>query len=130
MKSRWRSPDMNYESSATVQSAVRDGVSYTLARMSFGRRVELMKEVRALAGRLEFVHAGSTDDDQMHARILSAEIDRVYLKWGLQRVSGLEIDGEPATADMLAALGPEELFVEALAAIKQECGLSEQERKN
>jgi hypothetical protein len=130
MKSRWRSPDMNYESSTTVESRIRTGVFYVATRMSFGRRVELMTQVRELAARLEFLQAGRTEDEQMHASILSAEIDRLYLKWGLRSVSGLEIDGEPATPEALASAGPEDLFHEALAAVKSACGLSEQERKN
>ena len=32
---------MSYESFATVDSVVRAGVSFRVARMSFGRRVEL-----------------------------------------------------------------------------------------
>ena len=37
---------------------------------------------------------------------------------------------QPATAESLIESGPEELFKEALAAVKAECGLSENERKN
>ncbi len=43
---------------------------------------------------------------------------------------GLELDGAPATPESLAAIGPEELFREAVAAVKAECGLTETERKN
>jgi hypothetical protein len=50
--------------------------------------------------------------------------------WGLEEIHGLELDGQPATAESLIERGPEELFVEALAAVKSECGLSENERKN
>jgi hypothetical protein len=37
---------MSYDSVAVVESAIRDGVSFRVARMSFGRRVELMRRVR------------------------------------------------------------------------------------
>jgi hypothetical protein len=66
----------------------------------------------------------------MEARLLAAEIDRIYLLWGLQEVSGVDLDGKPATPESLAASGPEELYREALAAVKQQCGLSDAERKN
>ena len=89
-----------------------------------------MKHVRDLGNRLEFLQAGQTDDDQMQAGILSGEIDRLYVQWGLQEVRGLEIDGLPATPESLANAGPEDIFLEVLAAVKRECGLSEQERKN
>ncbi|MGI8990141.1 MAG: hypothetical protein ACR2I2_11235 [Bryobacteraceae bacterium] len=121
---------MNYDSVVPVTSRVRDGVSFTISRMSFGRRVELMGRVRDLASRLEFFEAGSGNKDRIEANILSAEIDGLYLRWGLREVSGLTIDGQPATPELLASSGPEDLFVEALNAVKSECGLSEAERKN
>lgn len=121
---------MDYESVIAVTSRVRQGVSFTISRMSFGRRVELMERVRDLASRLEFFEAGSGNKDQIEANILSAEIERLYLRWGLREVSGLTIDGQSATPELLASSGPEDLFVEALNAVKSECGLSEAERKN
>ncbi len=89
-----------------------------------------MGRVRDLASKLEFFEAGSGNKDRVEADILSAEIDQLYLRWGLREVSGLTIDGRPATPDLLASSGPEDLFVEALNAVKSECGLSEAERKN
>lgn len=121
---------MTYESNMTIESRLQKGVVYAVARISFGRRVELMTQVRELAGRLEFLQAGKSDDEQMHASILSAEIDRLYVEWGLKGITGLEIDGEPATPESLTKSGPEDLFYEALAAVKVACGLSEQETKN
>ena len=66
----------------------------------------------------------------MEASLLGAEIDRLYIRWGLEEIRGLEIDGAPATAVSLVESGPEELFLEALTAVKAECGLLENERKN
>ena len=43
----------------------------------------------------------------------------------IQEVTGLDVDGIAATPELLASAGPEELFREAVAAIKAECGLSE-----
>jgi hypothetical protein len=40
------------------------------------------------------------------------------------------IDGEPATAARLLEKGPENLTREIVGAIKEQCGLSEPERKN
>ena len=121
---------MTYESSISIDSKIAAGVSFAVWRMSFGRRLELMKQVRELAGRLEFLRAGSKDAEQMEARVLAAEIDRLYVRWGLREVNGLVIDGAPATPESLAAAGPEDLFSEALNAIVRECGLTEEERKN
>jgi len=45
-------------------------------------------------------------------------------------VDGLVIDGRKADPAALVERGPEELCREALAAIRAETGLSEEERKN
>jgi|SRR5580658_8621511 hypothetical protein len=121
---------MEYTSFETIDSNVAPGVSYTVAKMSFGRRVELMRRIRELAARKEFNEAGDTPNEKMEAALLASEIDRIYLVWGLREVMGIEVDGLPATPESLAASGPEELCREALAAVKQQCGLSEAERKN
>src|ERR1017187_5039919 len=130
-KSPWRSDStMNYESVSVVESRVASGVSYTVARMSFGRRTELMRRVRELAGRREFLEAGPEPGEKMDAALLQVEIDRLYLTWGLRAVSGLELDGVEATPELLAEAGPEDLFQEALTAVRAETGLNGAERKN
>jgi len=121
---------MDYTSFETIDSAKAPGVTYTIVKMSFGRRVELTRRIRELAARREFAEAGDTANEKMEAALLASEIDRIYLLWGLKEVTGLELDGQPATPESLAASGPEELFREALAAVKQQCGLTEVERKN
>ena len=121
---------MNYESVVVVPSRVAPGVRYTVARMSFGRRVELMRRLRELAGRIEFLEASGETRDKMDGRLLRAEIDRTYLLWGLREIAGLELDGNPATAESLADDGPEDLCREALATVRAETGLDEAERKN
>jgi hypothetical protein len=80
---------MNYESTVTHAAKCCEGVSYKVCRMSFGRRVELTRLVRELGARMEFRDAGNELDDKLEARLLSAEIDRLYLDWGLMEVSGL-----------------------------------------
>jgi len=52
-----------------------------ISRMSFGRRVELTRLVRELGARMEFRDAGSELADKLEARLLSAEIDKLYLDW-------------------------------------------------
>jgi hypothetical protein len=121
---------MIYESVKTVESAVAPGVTFTVARMSFARRVELMRQVRELARRMEFLEASARAGDQMEATLLNAEAGRLYLAWGLRAITGLEVDGAEATPDLLAEAGPESLFQEALAAVRAEAGLTEAERKN
>jgi hypothetical protein len=121
---------MEYTSFEIIKSGVAPGVSYTVAKISFGRRVELTRRIRELAARKEFLEAGEHPNEKMDAALLASEIDRIYLLWGLREVAGLDLDGKPASPESLAESGPEELFREALAAVKHECGLSEAERKN
>jgi hypothetical protein len=96
--------------------------------MSFGRRIELMKTIREATTKSEFDDAGG-DTNKMSSAIVSAEVDRLYVRWGLKEVHGLLIDGIPATPEALIAAGPEELLLEALAVVRSECGLSEEEKK-
>ena len=121
---------MNFESTVCVESQVSSGVRFRVARMSFGRRVELMRRVRELAGRVEFLEAGTGAGDRMDAGVLRGEIDRLYLLWGLRGIEGLWLDGVEATPELLVDSGPEELFREALAAVRAAAGLDEGERKN
>lgn len=119
-----------WQSKTVVRSESWPGVEFVIARITFGRRLELLKRVRDLAVRLEYFEAGREEKNRIEASLLGAQLDRLYIEWGLEEVRGLDIDGEPATPESLVDRGPEELFQEALAAVKAECGLSEQERKN
>ena len=121
---------MEYPSFEVFHSRLVSGVTYSILKMSFGRRVELTRRIRDLASKREFLEAGETPQDKMDAGLLAAEIDRIYVMWGLKEITGLEVDGVTATPEILADYGPEELYREALSAIKQQCGLSEAERKN
>lgn len=119
-----------WDSRKTVASESMPGVVLVIARMTFGRRLELMKNVRDLAARIEYFEAGRDEKNRMEASLLGAQMDRLYLAWGLEAVLGLSLDGEAATPESLVERGPEPLVQEALAAIRAECGLTETETKN
>jgi hypothetical protein len=121
---------MTYESVTVVASQAVEGVSYTVAKLSFARRMELMRRVRDLAKRIEFLEAGEDAAGAMESALLRAEVDRLFLTWGLRAVSGLSIDGTEASPELLAEAGPENLFREALAAVRAAAGLNDAERKN
>ncbi len=121
---------MNYESVITLESASRPGVRYTIRKMSLGRRTELARRLRELVAKMEFLEAGQQPAESVEAALLSTEIERAYLTWGLVEVRGFEVDGQAATPETLAAAGPEDLTLEIVAAIKAEAGLSQAERKN
>jgi hypothetical protein len=69
----------------------------------------LVQRVRSLAQHIEFLEAGGEMQDKIEGSLLAAQIDRMYLEWGLQSVDGLAIDGEPATPSSLIEKGPEAL---------------------
>jgi len=121
---------MTYDSLAVVESESTAGVSFTIAKISFGRRIELLRLIRDLAAKAEFLDAGNSTDEKLEGALLSAQIDRLYLSWGIVKIEGLDIDGCPATPELLASAGPEVLFQEAVTAVKRQCGLSDEERKN
>jgi hypothetical protein len=79
---------------------------------------------------MEFLEAGREPGEKMDSTLIQVEVNRLYLMWGLIEVAGLEVDGAAATPASLAESGPEDLFREALAAVKAETGLSGAERKN
>jgi len=121
---------MDYVSEKTVESVAAPGVRFTIARMSFGRRVELTRKIWELAGKVEFLQAGEDPREKLEAALLASEVDRAYMSWGLLRIEGLQIDRQPATPELAVERGPRALCEEIVAAIKAECGLSEEQRKN
>jgi hypothetical protein len=121
---------MDYQSEVVMHSKVAPDVRLTIARMSLGRRIELTQRIWELAAKVEVLEAGSDPREALEAALLSSQVNRVYLEWGLLKVEGLHLNGVEATPDLLIAAGPEDLCKEALSAIKAECGLSEEERKN
>jgi len=121
---------IEYTSVLTRASEVMPGVEFTIVKLSFARRMELARRVLELSRQMEFRAAGEGVEDAIEANLLSCEIDRLYLRWGLAEISGLVIDGVDATAELLAERGPEELADEIVAAVKAQCGLTESERKN
>ena len=121
---------MTYESDQMVESKTVPGVRFRIAKMSFGRRIELTRRIRELAQKLQFLEAGGSLQERMDTALLCAEIDRLYMQWGLKEVNGLELDGVSATPELLIENGPEELLHEILGAVKGQCGLTETERKN
>jgi hypothetical protein len=119
-----------YRSTVRVSSKAMPGVMFEIKRISFGRRTDLAKRVREISQRVEFLEAGGELREKIEASLLKQEIEAIYLQWALVRVEGLTIDGELVTTERLLDRGPEELTHEIVAAIKTECGLTGDERKN
>lgn len=121
---------MEYTSTVVHESATSAGVRYVIRRPSLQRRAEITRRVRQLLAELEYRSAGESLEDRLAAAELESRIDSIYLEWGLERVEGLVIDGTEADPKTLIERGPEELAREIAEAIRKECRLSEEERKN
>lgn len=127
----WRSPEpVAYSSVRSFESKVLPGVAVTVHRMSLARRIELARMIQNVLPGLNYSSAGTSASDHLDASIAAAEIDRIYVRWGLQRIDGLLIDGADATPSSVFELGPEALVREIVAAVRSECMLNEEERKN
>ncbi len=121
---------MDYRSEKTLDSKCAPGVRFTIARMSFSRRIELTHRIWELAKKAEYLKAGSDPKEKLEAALVAGEIEQAYVSWGLLGVEGLAVDGQKATPELLMAAGPEELTREIIGAIKAECGLTSEETKN
>lgn len=119
----------NYASMLWSESEVMRGVHYAIRRVSLTQRIELTKRARELSLRHDFLKAGDASD-HLEASLADLLIRKLYLEWGLADLTGLTVDGEPATVEAVVEKGPEALVDEIVAAIRGQLGLSEEERKN
>jgi len=121
---------MNYESFTIVESRACPGVRFRVRRLSLARRMELIRLIRETGEKLAFHQAGDGVLDAAHAAEIRSRMDALYLRWGLEEVTGITIDGEPVSVDNLMDFGPDRLAREIVDSIKGELFLSEDERKN
>lgn len=123
-------PVRQYWSTEWHESTSCPGVRYQIVKISLARRAEITRRVRTLLAELEYHGAGESLEDRLAAAEVASRVDQVYIDCGLLRVEGLEVDGQPCDSLSLVVRGPEELSREIAAAIRRQCRLSEEERKN
>jgi hypothetical protein len=131
---------MQFSSRITTESTACPGVTFTLNKMTEGRRIKLRLTMAEKTAKLREimveVNRLREDPEPNQARVaelldtvtetLEDEITPAWVKWGLHSITGLTIDGQEATPDLLIADGPRDLYKEIAAAIKSEAGLSEE----
>lgn len=143
---------MNLDSKKKLTSTTPgfEEVVFTLKKMSEGRRSKLklsqadaigrirtlMVEVNALLPAVEGGEVSPLDNakaqtlyDSVNLTV-ETEINPSWIRWGLDKIEGLNIDGEPATVESFIENAPSDLFTEVLTAIRNEAELSPEERKN
>lgn len=119
-----------YASEREFLSASYPGIRFAVKRCSAARRIELIERLAKHASHFEALRASERMDDRVQAEALRIRMDFEYLDWGLLRISGLRIDDETPNAQLLFDRGPESLVAEIVQHIRNECELSENERKN
>jgi hypothetical protein len=121
---------MNYESHITVDSQACPGVRFRVRRLSLSRRMDLVRQIRETGEKLAFYMAGDSVVDAAQAGEIRARMDALYIRWALDEIEGMTIDGEPVSVDNLLERGPDRLAREIVETIKDELFLDEEERKN
>lgn len=104
-------------------------VRFAVREPSLQKRIDLTRQLHELTLRNEFL-AGGKEMEQLELALAELLVQKVLVEWGLGAIEGLYIDGRPATPTQLIEVGPERLVAEIAAAVRQRCGLSEEERKN
>lgn len=121
--------NVSYSSVSWHESRGMAGVRYGIRRISLERRIALTKHARELLNGHEFLKAGGAAE-QLEASLAELLVRKLYLEWALEEVTGLSIDGQPATVSLVIERGPEALANEIGETIRAELELSEEERKN
>ncbi len=121
--------ETSFESTTRVESKTQLGAVFWIRRVSLAQRIALLEEIGRLGHKNEFLQAGSAEE-QLMAALNSIRAARLLIHWGVDRIEGLTIDGQPATPDLLVERGPEELCGEIAEALQSSLGLNEEERKN
>jgi hypothetical protein len=112
-----------------IESNVLAGVRFSVREPSLAQRIELTRRLHELTMRNDFLRDGN-ELQQLELTLAELLVQKALIEWGLVAIEGLTIDGKQANPGLLVEAGPEELVAEIAAAIKHECGLNEEERKN
>jgi len=144
---------MNFESRNTIPSKLPgfEGVSFTVHKLNEPRRMKARLALADTSARLREIATeataavgGKTLNDpskftpeelarflpfsERSGDIWSAEIVPAWMRALLVSVSGLTIDGKPATVESFIEDGPRDLYNEVASHITNEAGLTERER--
>jgi hypothetical protein len=120
---------VKFESAHWRDSRELPGVRFAVREPSLQNRIDLTRQLHELTLRNEFL-ANGRDLEQLELALAELLIQKTLVEWGLAEIEGLFIDGRPATRAHLIEAGPERLVAEIAAAVRERCGLSDEERKN
>lgn len=104
-------------------------VRFAVREPSLQKRIDLTRKLHELTLQNDFLASGK-EMEQLELALAELLVQKLLVEWGLAAIEGLYIDGKAATPGELIETGPERLVAEIAAAVRERCGLSEEERKN
>src|SRR5258708_28129860 len=81
--------ERSFDSALWFDAESAAGVRFAIARLTFGRRLDLARRIREIGRRAEFLAAGADVRDKLGAAVVGAGVDRAYLEGGLLAVGGV-----------------------------------------
>lgn len=131
---------MNYLSTVEFESKLFPGLKYKLRKMSSGRRsdfriktADIFLEIETRRLPLKDLLEKLKDASEEEKPVLEAEIMTsqtalwnelfvgklypAYIRWGVEEITGMEVDGQPVTLESIFSLLPEEAITEIGAKI-------------
>ena len=119
----------NFESVRWQTSRELPEVRFAVREPSLQKRIDLTRQLHELTLRNDFLASGR-EMEQLELALAELLVQKLLVEWGLASIEGLYIDGKPATPSQLIDTGPERLVAEIATAVRERCGLTEEERKN
>lgn len=119
----------NFESVRWQTSRELPEVRFAVREPSLQNRIDLTRQLHELTLRNDFLASGK-EMEQLELALAELLVQKLLVEWGLAAIEGLYIDGKAATPNQLIESGPERLVAEIATAVRERCGLSEEERKN
>jgi hypothetical protein len=111
-------------------SEIVPGVRFAIYEPTLSKRIELTRRLYELTQKNEFLAATGKELEHLELALADLLVQKQLVEWGLVEITGLQIDGKPATATSLIESGPDKLVTEIASTIRSRCGLDEEERKN
>jgi hypothetical protein len=120
---------VRFESVRWQTSREMPDVRFAVCEPSLQKRIDLTQKLHELTLKNEFLASGK-EMEQLELALAELLVQKTLIEWGLAAIEGLFIDGKPATPGTLIEAGPEPLMAEIAMAIRRQCWLDEEERKN
>ena len=130
MNSTSLSVDGGLEITVRYESSVAAGVWFRVRRMTLRQRIQLLEDLYPLYTEAEFLKGGATEAERLMAQVKTLKLQEILLRWGVESVGGLVVNGRELTARELSENAPEELAAEMVQRVQEAAGLTEKQEKN